>query len=533
MAMICSRLALFCVIAISAGVWGIQNPSAADDYVPPPQAEREAVSALRAKGAIVQVDGNYRVSSVVLLTNCTNDELKLLSACERLVSVQVQSAKITDEGLEHLKAIPKLATVMLSSTSAVTEAGIAALKAASPNVRVTKLSGPGTPPSRTVTATSRPATKGQPAGEVRVEFLPSGMTAKLGGYMPLRAEMKKDASLVQKAPEGLEAANYGALRLGGKTWAFVLDEPDGKPAKLFVDTNGDGDLTNDPPTSWSARTVDRLTQYSGSGKVDLGEGRIGAVNLYRFDPTDARRAELKNTMMFYPDYGYELTMALDGQEFTTAAPPEGSSMPIWIDRDGNNQRSAKRESVRVGTPFNFTGTTYVLNRTGDKFTLEKPSITLPVAPLPPNLAVGQQAVSFETATMDGTKIDFPKSYTGKLVLLDFWATWCGPCIGELPNLKKAYADWHDKGFEVLGISLDSPNMEAKVKSFLQEHDLPWQQVYDGKGPATALADKYEVMSIPFVLLVDGDTGKILATVRDLRGPGLSEFIGKQVASKKP
>lgn len=528
--MCCARLALYGVIAILAGWSEIRTASAADDYAPPPEAEREAVKALRAKGAILQVDGNYRVSSAVLLPNCTNDDLKFLAACEQLISVQVQSSKITDDGIEHLKAIPKLASVMLSSSSAITDAGITALKAASPNLRVTKLPGPGTPLSATTAA--RPATKGVPAGEVRSTFLPSGVTSKLGGYMPLRAEMKSEATAVQKAPEGLEAAKYGALQLGAKTWTFILDEPDGKPARLFIDTNGDGDLTNDPPTSWSSRPVENFQQYSGSGKVDLGDGKIGAVNLYRFDPSDTRRAPLKNTMMFYPDYGYELTLSLDGQEFTTAAPPEGSNMPVWIDRDGNKQKSPKRESVRVGSPFNFTGTTYVLNRAGDNFTLEKPSTTLPLAPLPANLAVGQPAITFETATLDGTKIDFPKSYTGKLVLLDFWATWCGPCIGELPNLKKAYADWHDQGFEVLGVSLDSPNMDAKVKSFLQEHDLPWQQVYDGKGPATELADKYEVTSIPFVLLVDGDTGKIIATVQNLRGPKLSEFIGQQIAKKK-
>jgi peroxiredoxin len=530
--MLCSRLALCCVFAISAGLSRIQITSADDDYVPPPLAEREAVKALKAKGALLQVEGNYRVSSAVLLSNCTNDELKLLPACERLTSVQVLSAKITDEGIEYLKAIPKLATVTFSSSSSVTDSAIAALKAASPNLRVTRLPGTGTSTSSTASTGNRPVTKGLPAGEVRSEFLSRGVTSKLGGYMPLRAEMNSDASAVQKAPEGLEVAKYGALKLGTKTWTFILDEPDGKPAKLYIDTNGDGDLTNDPPTTWSARPVEKFQQYSGSGKVDLGEGKIGAINLYRFDPSDTRRAELKNTMMFYPDYGYELTLALDGQEFTTAAPPEGSNMSIWIDRDGNKQKSPKRETVRIGTPFNFTGTTYVLNRAGDNFTLEKPSTTLPLAPLPPNLAVGQPAIAFETATLDGTKIDFPKTYTGKLVLLDFWATWCGPCISELPNLKKAYADWHDQGFEVLGVSLDSPNMEAKVKSFLQEHDLPWQQVYDGKGPTTELADKYEVASIPFVLLVDGDSGKIIATVRDLRGPKLSDFIGQQIAKKK-
>src|SRR5256885_2060715 len=122
-------------------------------------------------------------------------------------------------------------------------------------------------------------------------------------------------------------------------------------------------------------------------------------------------------MMFYPDYGYELTLTLDGKSFTTAVPAEAATMPIWIDRDGNGQRSSKRETMLLGRPFNFTGTTYVLKRSGDGFTLEKASVALPMAPLPVNLAVGQKAIPFQMAALDGAKIDFPKTFAGKLVML--------------------------------------------------------------------------------------------------------------------
>jgi thiol-disulfide isomerase/thioredoxin len=134
--------------------------------------------------------------------------------------------------------------------------------------------------------------------------------------------------------------------------------------------------------------------------------------------------------------------------------------------------------------------------------------------------------------MDGEKVTFPGSFAGKVVMLDFWATWCGPCIAEIPNMKVAYEEWHDKGFEILGISLDREGEEEKVKKFLEARELPWPQVYEGKAWDVEIARTYDVSGIPFVLLVDGDSGKILGTSRQLRGEGLSEFIGKQLEKKE-
>jgi thiol-disulfide isomerase/thioredoxin len=383
-----------------------------------------------------------------------------------------------------------------------------------------------------ITTLAMVALAGWTADGVSMKFVPSGVTERVGSYRPIRAEMNKDADLVKRAPEGLSAPKYGELKLGNKSWAFILDEPEGHAAKLYVDTNGDGDLTNDPPTTWNPRKTGSLTMHEGKAEVDLVGGNRAALGMYRFDPTDPQRSSLKNTVLFYTDFGYEVTIALDGKDyssFVSGKPDENSA--FWIDRDGNGQQSFKRETVQVDQPFNFTGTTYVLKVSGNDLRLERASESLPVAPLPPDLRVGKKAVAFEQVATDGTKIVFPKTYAGKLVMLDFWATWCGPCIAELPNVKQAYADWHDKGFEVLGVSFDRQGMAEKLKDFTKENEMPWLQLYEGKLWQTELGELYDVSSIPFVLLVDGDSGQILATREQLRGEGLSKFIGDALNKK--
>ncbi|HWI56494.1 MAG TPA: TlpA disulfide reductase family protein [Bacillota bacterium] len=141
------------------------------------------------------------------------------------------------------------------------------------------------------------------------------------------------------------------------------------------------------------------------------------------------------------------------------------------------------------------------------------------------LVAGAQFPDFNEKDLDGKPLSIA-SYKGKVVLLDFWATWCGPCVRELPNVQKTYEKHHPKGFEIIGISLDED--EQKLKGFIKEKNMPWRQYFDGKGWENKLAAQYGVKSIPATYLLDGE-GKIIA--KDLRGEDLDQAVAKALPAK--
>jgi len=116
---------------------------------------------------------------------------------------------------------------------------------------------------------------------------------------------------------------------------------------------------------------------------------------------------------------------------------------------------------------------------------------------------------------------------GKVVLVEFWATWCIPCLGQLPGLKDAYESFHEAGFEILAVSLDRGDRRA-VRSWLRRHEVPWPVLHDGRGFSGDLARHFAIDSVPRSVLFDA-AGRVIA--EDLDPDALQAVLGALLRSQ--
>ena len=203
---------------------------------------------------------------------------------------------------------------------------------------------------------------------------------------------------------------------------------------------------------------------------------------------------------------------------------EAAQKTIWGDYLKNNTSSPIALFVLnqyAGYDINVTEVEPLYNKLSKK--LRKTPSGLDFAKkleLARKTAVGQIATEFTQPDVEGRNVSLT-SYKGKYVLVDFWASWCGPCRAENPNVVKAYSKFRDKGFDILGVSLDEK--KDKWQAAIQADNLPWTHVSDLKGWKNAAAEQYGIRAIPQNLLLD-PKGMIIA--RNLRGEALERKLSE-------
>ena len=144
---------------------------------------------------------------------------------------------------------------------------------------------------------------------------------------------------------------------------------------------------------------------------------------------------------------------------------------------------------------------------------------------PTSELTGKIVPDFTDIDLDGKPISL-QQYRGKVILLDFWAVWCPPCIVEMPNVKRVYDTYKDQGFDIIGVSLDTD--ETRLRNYLKTNDISWRQIFSGQKWQSPLAKKYHIRSIPAPWLIARD-GTLIS--REARGVKLERLVAEALRDK--
>jgi len=343
-------------------------------------------------------------------------------------------------------------------------------------------------------------------------------------FQPLTVAEKSSLQIRKEPTYQSKNPIYGKIIVGNspakQNIAVVIDEADGQSSRIYIDANNNRNLIDDGSPEWTKSESGGFFKDVVIKAIFLSNGKSQELNLpytifrYRneerkqtrivFQSKFARSGELKIGNSIYK------TLAQTFNRQGLFSNPKEVTIGIDANQDGMISKSLLSAEIFWGgdgwsKPFNIDGESYQIARvseSGDKMFLEvSPTKVAPKK----YILINSSAPDFKFQTLANKSVKL-SDLKDKVVLLDFWATWCAPCIGNLPSIKKIYNQHQRSEFEIIGISLDGGETTKTtlddLQNFVSKEQIQWLIAFDNGGWDNAIAQMYNITGIPIHIVID-------------------------------